>query len=136
MDSGKRDPWKLCTVTQVEEIKSILRLLPIWHCTILYSVVFTQMASMFVVQGRRNAPHDAHHRPHADRAVRVGFIINSNLSLILKKKSSESTDSNAKPQLCPCVHVARNYFSNVIVSTVTKVTTTGGRPGWIPTDLN
>jgi dipeptide/tripeptide permease len=70
MDSGKRDPWKLCTVTQVEEIKSILRLLPIWHCTILYSVVFTQMASMFVVQGRRNARHDAHHRLHADCAVR------------------------------------------------------------------
>uniref|UniRef100_J3LG03 Uncharacterized protein n=1 Tax=Oryza brachyantha TaxID=4533 RepID=J3LG03_ORYBR len=46
-----RDPWRLCTVTQVEEVKSILRLLPIWLCTILYSVVFTQMASLFVVQG-------------------------------------------------------------------------------------
>jgi hypothetical protein len=62
MDSGrlgKRDPWKLCTVTQVEEVKSILRLLSIWFCTILYSVVFTQMASMFVVQGaamRRTTP--------------------------------------------------------------------------------
>ncbi|KAL5208621.1 hypothetical protein ABZP36_033056 [Zizania latifolia] len=52
-----RDPWRLCTVTQVEEVKRILRLLPIWLCTILYSVVFTQMASLFVVQGaamRRN----------------------------------------------------------------------------------
>lgn len=48
---GPRDQWKLCTVTQVEQVKSILRLLPIWLCTILYSVVFTQMASLFVVQG-------------------------------------------------------------------------------------
>ncbi|XVF22999.1 hypothetical protein REPUB_Repub12eG0219200 [Reevesia pubescens] len=46
-----RNPWRLCTVTQVEEIKCILRLLPIWLCTILYSVVFTQMASLFVEQG-------------------------------------------------------------------------------------
>ncbi|KMZ63012.1 putative Nitrate Transporter 1.5b [Zostera marina] len=51
-DCGERnDPWRLCTVTQVEEVKCVLRLLPIWACTILYSVVFTQMASLFVVQG-------------------------------------------------------------------------------------
>ncbi|XP_074272793.1 protein NRT1/ PTR FAMILY 7.3-like [Silene latifolia] len=43
--------WHLCTVTQIEEVKCILRLIPIWLCTILYSVVFTQMASLFVEQG-------------------------------------------------------------------------------------
>ncbi|ONI22148.1 hypothetical protein PRUPE_2G110400 [Prunus persica] len=51
MDKGAHNPWRLCTVTQVEEVKCILRLLPIWLCTILYSVVFTQMASLFVEQG-------------------------------------------------------------------------------------
>ncbi|XP_052192338.1 protein NRT1/ PTR FAMILY 7.3-like isoform X2 [Diospyros lotus] len=45
------NPWRICPVTQVEEVKCILRLLPIWLCTILYSVVFTQMASLFVEQG-------------------------------------------------------------------------------------
>ncbi|RWR86732.1 protein NRT1/ PTR FAMILY 7.3-like protein [Cinnamomum micranthum f. kanehirae] len=45
------NPWRLCPVTQVEEVKCILRLLPIWLCTIIYSVVFTQMASLFVEQG-------------------------------------------------------------------------------------
>ncbi|KAK9757713.1 hypothetical protein RND81_01G181600 [Saponaria officinalis] len=45
------DGWHLCTVTQIEEVKCILRLIPIWLCTILYSVVFTQMASLFVEQG-------------------------------------------------------------------------------------
>ncbi|XP_034708460.1 protein NRT1/ PTR FAMILY 7.3-like [Vitis riparia] len=50
-DKESRSPWRICTVTQVEEVKCILRLLPIWLCTILYSVVFTQMASLFVEQG-------------------------------------------------------------------------------------
>lgn len=45
------NPWRLCTVTQVEEVKCVLRLLLLWLCTILYSVIFTQMASLFVVQG-------------------------------------------------------------------------------------
>lgn len=52
VESGSTyDPWRLCSVTQVEEVKCVLRLLPIWLCTILYSVVFTQMASLFVEQG-------------------------------------------------------------------------------------
>ncbi|XP_054805318.1 protein NRT1/ PTR FAMILY 7.1-like [Prosopis cineraria] len=45
------NPWRLCTVTQVEEAKCVLRMLPVWLCTIIYSVVFTQMASLFVEQG-------------------------------------------------------------------------------------
>ncbi|XP_025651983.1 protein NRT1/ PTR FAMILY 7.3-like isoform X2 [Arachis hypogaea] len=45
------NPWHLCPISQVEEVKCILRLLPIWLCTIIYSVVFTQMASLFVEQG-------------------------------------------------------------------------------------
>ncbi|KAK7394492.1 hypothetical protein VNO78_15021 [Psophocarpus tetragonolobus] len=51
IEENKRNPWRLSTVTQVEEVKCILRLLPIWLCTIMYSVVFAQMASLFVVQG-------------------------------------------------------------------------------------
>ncbi|GAB2276968.1 hypothetical protein Dimus_011676 [Dionaea muscipula] len=51
MRRGPPNPWKLCTVTQVEEAKCILKLLPIWLCTIIYSVIFTQMASLFVEQG-------------------------------------------------------------------------------------
>lgn len=49
--TGVHSPWRLCPISQVEEVKCILRLLPIWLCTILYSVVFTQMASLFVEQG-------------------------------------------------------------------------------------
>ncbi|CAL5043013.1 unnamed protein product [Urochloa decumbens] len=45
------NPWRLCTVTQVEEVKCILGLIPIWICTIIYSVEFTQMGSTFVEQG-------------------------------------------------------------------------------------
>ncbi|XP_004506528.1 protein NRT1/ PTR FAMILY 7.3-like isoform X1 [Cicer arietinum] len=45
------NPWQLCTVTQVEEVKCILRLLPVWFCTIFSSVVFIQMLSLFVEQG-------------------------------------------------------------------------------------
>ncbi|KAF3644912.1 Protein NRT1/ PTR FAMILY 7.3 [Capsicum annuum] len=50
-EKSVHNPWRICPISQVEEVKCILRLLPIWLCTIIYSVVFTQMASLFVEQG-------------------------------------------------------------------------------------
>ncbi|CAH9073232.1 unnamed protein product [Cuscuta europaea] len=51
-DDKKRlvSPWRLCTVTQVEELKSIIRLLPIWATGIVFSTVYGQMSTQFVSQ--------------------------------------------------------------------------------------
>ncbi|KAJ8543618.1 hypothetical protein K7X08_006141 [Anisodus acutangulus] len=48
---GNIDSWRLCTVTQVEELKSIIRLLPIWATGIIFSAVYSQMSTLFVLQG-------------------------------------------------------------------------------------
>lgn len=45
------DPWRLCTVTQVEELKSIIRLLPIWATGIMFCTVCAQMGNLFLLQG-------------------------------------------------------------------------------------
>ncbi|KAF5200834.1 NRT1/ PTR FAMILY 8.3 [Thalictrum thalictroides] len=45
------DPWKLCTVTQVEELKTLVRMFPIWATSIVFSAVYSQMSTMFVEQG-------------------------------------------------------------------------------------
>lgn len=41
----------VCTVTQVEEFKILLRLLPIWACGIVYSAAYFQMWTTFIQQG-------------------------------------------------------------------------------------
>ncbi|XP_052142018.1 protein NRT1/ PTR FAMILY 8.3-like [Oryza glaberrima] len=43
--------WKLCTVTQVEELKILLRLLPIWATSIIVSAAYSQMSTTFIQQG-------------------------------------------------------------------------------------
>ncbi|KAJ1686811.1 hypothetical protein LUZ63_018201 [Rhynchospora breviuscula] len=48
--SGVLNPWRLCTMSQVKELKSVLRLLPIWATFILFSSVSTQESSVFVEQ--------------------------------------------------------------------------------------
>ncbi|MFS8020395.1 putative proton-dependent oligopeptide transporter family, PTR2 family proton/oligopeptide symporter [Helianthus anomalus] len=43
-------PWHLCTVTQVEEVKILLKLIPIPTCTIMLSVVLTEYLTLSVQQ--------------------------------------------------------------------------------------
>jgi peptide/histidine transporter 3/4 len=50
--SGKAgSSWKLCTVTQVEELKILMRLLPIWVTSVIVSSAYAQMTTTFIQQG-------------------------------------------------------------------------------------
>ncbi|BAF20586.1 Os07g0100600, partial [Oryza sativa Japonica Group] len=53
-DTGSR--WRLCPVTQVEELKAVVRLLPVWASGIVMSAVYGQMSTMFVLQGNTLDP--------------------------------------------------------------------------------
>jgi peptide/histidine transporter 3/4 len=55
-NNEKSNPWRLCTVTQVEELKSVVRLLPVWATGIVVSAVYNQMSTMFVLQGNTLDP--------------------------------------------------------------------------------
>lgn len=51
--SGKTsapNPWKLCSVTKVEEVKMMIRLLPVWATTILFWTTYAQMITFSVEQ--------------------------------------------------------------------------------------
>ncbi|KAE9611019.1 hypothetical protein Lal_00015819 [Lupinus albus] len=52
-----QSPWRLCTVTQVEELKSVVRLLPVWASLIAFATVYSQMNTMFVLQGNTLDQH-------------------------------------------------------------------------------
>ncbi|KAL1551888.1 protein NRT1/ PTR FAMILY 6.2 [Salvia divinorum] len=44
------NPWKLCSVTKVEEVKMMGRLLPIWATTIIFWTTYAQMITFSVEQ--------------------------------------------------------------------------------------
>ncbi|KAG5136671.1 hypothetical protein JHK82_021402 [Glycine max] len=45
------NPWRLCPVTQVEELKILIRMFPMWATGAVFSAVYTQMSTLFVEQG-------------------------------------------------------------------------------------
>ncbi|XP_068634586.1 protein NRT1/ PTR FAMILY 8.3-like [Aristolochia californica] len=50
-NGNHHNPWILCPVTQVEELKILIRLLPIWFTSVVYSVSYAQMFTTFIEQG-------------------------------------------------------------------------------------
>lgn len=50
-EEERADPWRLCTVTQVEELKILVRMFPIWATGIVFNAVYAQISTMFVEQG-------------------------------------------------------------------------------------
>nr|CAD1824350.1 unnamed protein product [Ananas comosus var. bracteatus] len=59
-DGTDPSPWRLCTVTQVEEVKILLKLLPIPACTIMLSVVLTEYLTLSVQQAYTMNTHMGH----------------------------------------------------------------------------
>ncbi|KAL8160984.1 hypothetical protein V2J09_012473 [Rumex salicifolius] len=49
--SKTRNPWRLCSVTEVEEVKLVLRLVPVWLCSLAYALIVAQTHTFFIKQG-------------------------------------------------------------------------------------
>jgi peptide/histidine transporter 3/4 len=48
---GKEGPWDLCTVGEVEGVKILARMAPIWLTCVLYAASLGQMTTTFIQQG-------------------------------------------------------------------------------------
>ncbi|XVF75089.1 hypothetical protein PTKIN_Ptkin13bG0160200 [Pterospermum kingtungense] len=47
----KESPWRLCSVTQVEQVKILLSVIPIVACTIVFNTILAQLQTFSVQQG-------------------------------------------------------------------------------------
>jgi peptide/histidine transporter 3/4 len=218
--------WRLCTVTQVEEVKSVTRLLPVWASGIAFATVYSQSSTLFILQGNTLDPRLGAHfkidsaslsifdtlsviawvpvydrivvpavrsvtgRPHGFTHLQrmgIGLVVSIFAMLAAGALELARLRSIARhgfygehdivpisifwqvPQYCitgvaevlvfvgqleffydQAPHGMRsmctalslttvalgNYVSTLLVTVVAKVTTRGGKVGWIPDDLN
>ncbi|XWS60617.1 hypothetical protein CRYUN_Cryun07bG0051000 [Craigia yunnanensis] len=50
LDGSAANPWKLCSLQKVEEIKCLIRVVPIWAAGIIYNVAMVQQQTYVVFQ--------------------------------------------------------------------------------------
>ncbi|KAK3229789.1 hypothetical protein Dsin_001670 [Dipteronia sinensis] len=59
---GSNKLWKVCSIRDVEDVKALLRLVPIWTTSLVYGIVLAQSSTFFTKQGAT-----------MDRSVIAGF---------------------------------------------------------------
>ncbi|KAK4489987.1 hypothetical protein RD792_000641 [Penstemon davidsonii] len=57
IQSQTETPWNLCTVSQVEQVKILLSLIPIFACTIIFNTILAQLQTFSVQQGTAMNTH-------------------------------------------------------------------------------
>lgn len=56
-DGFSANPWRLCPLQQVEELKCIVRVIPVWAAGIIYYVAVVQQSTFVVVQALQSNRH-------------------------------------------------------------------------------
>lgn len=51
INNAKESPWRLCTVNQVEQVKILISVIPIFSCTIVFNTILAQLQTFSVSQG-------------------------------------------------------------------------------------
>ncbi|XP_030473632.2 protein NRT1/ PTR FAMILY 4.3-like isoform X1 [Syzygium oleosum] len=54
---SRESPWRLCTVSQVEQVKTLLSIIPIFACTIIFNTILAQLQTFSVQQGSSMNTH-------------------------------------------------------------------------------
>lgn len=56
-DEMRESPWRLCSVSQVEQVKILLSVVPIFACTIIFNTILAQLQTFSVQQGTSMNTH-------------------------------------------------------------------------------
>ncbi|KAI7746211.1 hypothetical protein M8C21_026151, partial [Ambrosia artemisiifolia] len=56
-DGSASDPWNLCSIQQVEEMKCVLKVVPVWAAAITYFIAMTQQTQYVVFQALQSNRH-------------------------------------------------------------------------------
>ncbi|KAG0521975.1 hypothetical protein BDA96_08G208200 [Sorghum bicolor] len=81
VDNKPVNPWRLCTLQQVEEVKCLARLLPVWSSGIVYYIVLTNLGNYNVLQAMQTDRHVA--RGSSFQIPAGSFVVFNMLALTL-----------------------------------------------------
>ncbi|KAK4568382.1 hypothetical protein RGQ29_003963 [Quercus rubra] len=74
-DGSSANPWKLCTMQQVEEVKCVVRVIPIWAAAIIYYIAIVQQNTFAVFQAVQSDRHLGNTNFQIPAATYVVFLM-------------------------------------------------------------
>ncbi|XAR59802.1 hypothetical protein NMG60_11015777 [Bertholletia excelsa] len=81
LDGSIAKPWRLCTVEQVENLKTLIRILPIWSTGIFLGTPLAIQTGLIVLQALSMDRHIGHHFTIPAGSMLVFLLISTSISL-------------------------------------------------------
>ncbi|KAI8527269.1 hypothetical protein RHMOL_Rhmol12G0062600 [Rhododendron molle] len=152
-DGSRVNPWTLCSIQQIEEVKCLIKVMPVWvsgGITLLQrigtGIVFSalSMAVAGVVEKKRRDSALSHGGGPisvmwlAPQLILLGFCEAFNIigQIEFYYKEFPENMSSVANALFFCTFSLASYLSSFIVTIVHRVTGGGGRPNWLANDIN
>ncbi|XP_019199211.1 PREDICTED: protein NRT1/ PTR FAMILY 2.7-like isoform X2 [Ipomoea nil] len=82
-DGSNKKPWRLCNVREVEDFKTIIRIIPLWSTAIFLSTPIAMNVSLSILQALTMDRHLGHHFQIPAGSIFVFSMLSTSLSLIL-----------------------------------------------------
>lgn len=82
-DGSIISPWRLCTVQQVEDLKSLIKMLPIWLSGLILSIPIAVQLSFIVIQGKTMDSHLKSHFNIPAATMQVFTLISTCITISL-----------------------------------------------------
>lgn len=82
-EEEKKSPWRVCTVTQVEEVKCLIRIFPFFLAGVLFNTIIAQPTTLFIEQGATMDGHIGRHFNIPPGSMQIFAILASIISTLI-----------------------------------------------------
>lgn len=86
LEDSNANPWKTCRVTQVEELKTVIKIFPIWFSNIFLGTAIGIQSSLVVLQSLTMDRGISHHLKIPAASILVFVLISTAMSLTVFDK--------------------------------------------------
>ncbi|KAL9325409.1 hypothetical protein ACSQ67_006054 [Phaseolus vulgaris] len=141
-DGSIVNQWRLVSIQQVEEVKCLARIIPIWAAGILSLTSMAQQGT-FTVDSANSNPTPLGIAPMsvlwlAPHLILMGLCEAFNIIGQIEFFNSQFPEHmrSIGNSLFSCSFAAANYVSTIMVNVVHHTTTTHSHPDWLTNDIN
>lgn len=114
-DGSINNRWRLCSVQEVEDFKSLIKILPLWSSTFFLGTTIGVQASLSILQALAMDRHVGHHFQIPAGSILVFVLISTPLFLALFDKILFPTWRNlAGKSLTPLQRIGVGHVLNFV----------------------
>ncbi|KAK6163258.1 hypothetical protein DH2020_000122 [Rehmannia glutinosa] len=114
-DGSRANPWRLCTVEQVEDLKSLIKIFPLWSSGLILSIPIAIQLSFIIFQARTMDSHLGPRLKTPAASMQIFILTSTCITiLILDRLLFPLWEKLAQRPLTPLLRVGIGHFFTIL----------------------